>query len=369
MIDRKGQKCVDIGGQAVLEGVMMKSPDAIAIAVRKEDDSIVVKRETYIPISQKYNWAKLPIIRGIMNMGVMFSMGMRTLQTSTTMLGVMEEEPSKFEKWLSKTFGKSVEKVMMGVAVVLAIALSVGLFIVIPETIAAALRRKIDNKIYVNLIGGLVRIAILIGYMALSSLMPEIKRTFQYHGAEHKTVYCFENNLPLTPENADKFSTLHPRCGTSFILIVFVLAVLLYTVAGYNGSNYILRVLSRLALLPLVAGISYEVLKGLAHAKSKFALALRWPGLMMQKITTKKPDYKMLEIAIVAMKTALYGMPEGELTEEGYTRFVSFEEFEKSQNEAIEELSDKVAMESSFNPASLDIDEAGKAPVVESSAL
>ncbi|NLB91460.1 MAG: DUF1385 domain-containing protein, partial [Clostridiales bacterium] len=203
--------------------------------------------------------------------------------------------------------------------------LSIGLFIVLPEIAASLFRKAIPNRVAVNLLGGGVRILILIGYMILCSFVPDVRRTFQYHGAEHKTVYCFENNLPLTPENAQTFSTLHPRCGTSFILIVFVLSILLYTVAGYNGSNYLLRVLSRLALLPFVAGISYEILKGLAHSDNPLVRALRWPGLMMQKLTTKQPDLQMLEVAIVAMESALYGLPQGEITPEGFTKIPSFE--------------------------------------------
>lgn len=319
---KKGR--VDIGGQAVMEGVMMKSPTAIAIALRKDDGSIVVKREEYSSPTKKHPWMGWPIIRGIINMGTMFSMGMRTLQTSTEMLGLEEEVPSKFELWLSKTFGKSIDKIIMGVAVVLAVILSVGLFIILPEFVASLVRRVISNKVVVNLISGAVRIAILIAYMVFCSYVPDVRRTFQYHGAEHKTVYCFENKLPLTPKNAQTFSTLHPRCGTSFILIVFLFSILLYTFAGYNGTNYILRVLSRLALLPVVAGVSYELLKGLAHADGKLVRALRWPGLMMQKLTTKQPDDQMVEVAIVAMESALYGLPQGELTPEGFTKITSF---------------------------------------------
>ncbi len=319
---KKGR--VDIGGQAVMEGVMMKSPEAIAIAVRKEDGSIVVKREEYTPSSKKHKWMGLPIIRGVINMGTMFSMGMRTLQTSTEMLGMETEEPTKFELWLSNKFGKSIDKVIMAVAVVLAIVLSVGLFIILPEVVASLVRKVIHNRVVVNLISGVVRILILIAYMIFCGFVPDVRRTFQYHGAEHKTVYCFENNLPLTPKNAQTFTTLHPRCGTSFILIVFVLSILLYTVAGYNGTNYLLRVLSRLALLPIVAGVSYELLKGLAHADNKLVRILRWPGLMMQKLTTKQPDDQMVEVAIVAMEAALYGLPQGELTPEGFTRITSF---------------------------------------------
>ena len=312
------QKRVDIGGQAVMEGVMMKGPEAIAVAVRRPDGRIVVKRDAYVPLSKKHKWMGYPVIRGVISMGSMLSLGMKTLQTSTNMLGIMDEEPTKFEKWLSKKLGKGIDKIVMGTAAVLAVILALGLFFVIPSVAGSFIRQHFESKVVVNLLEGLVRILILIGYMIFCGSIPDVRRTFQYHGAEHKTVYCHENNLPLTPENASKFSALHPRCGTTFLLIVFVLAILLYTVAGYNGSNYILRLLSRLALLPVVAGVSYEVLKGLAHANGKLVNALRWPGLMMQKLTTRTPDNKMLEVAIAAMNAALYGLPEGEKTKDGY---------------------------------------------------
>ncbi len=328
---QKDAKCprVDIGGQAVLEGVMMKSPDAIAIAVRRPDKSIVIKRDAYTPISKKHKWMGWPFVRGSVSMCQMLAMGMRTLQASGDMSGMMDEEPSKFEKWLAKKLGKGVDKIVMGVAVVLAIGLSFGLFVLLPNLPATALRGAGWSLLAVNLISGLIRTALLIGYLYLCGRIPDMKRLFQYHGAEHKTVYCNENGLALTPENARGFTTLHPRCGTSFLLITFVLSIIFYSVVdsavlavtGYDlGTNYLLRVLSRVILLPIVAGISYETLKGLAHSESKIARALRWPGLMMQKLTTRQPDDGMLEVAIAAMNAALHGLPEGELTKEGYTR-------------------------------------------------
>jgi uncharacterized protein YqhQ len=319
MSNDTAQKRIDIGGQAVMEGVMMKGPEAVAVAVRRPNGTIVVKRDAYIPPSKKHKWMGYPFFRGIIGMGSMLSLGMKTLQLSSNMLGLMDEEPSKFEKWLSKKLGKGIDKIVMGTAAVLAIVLAIGLFFVLPALVGSALRQAFESKVVVNLLEGLTRILILIGYMIFCGSIPDVRRTFQYHGAEHKTVYCHEHDLPLTPENARQFSPLHPRCGTTFLLIVFVLAILLYTLVGYNGSNYILRVLSRLALLPIVAGISYEILKGLAHADGKLVRALRWPGLMMQKLTTRTPDDKMLEVAIAAMNAALYGLPEGEKTQDGYT--------------------------------------------------
>lgn len=323
---RKNRK-PDIGGQAVLEGVMMKAPEHIAVAVRREDGSIVIKRDAYESPAKQHKWMGLPLIRGAVNMVLMMSLGMKVLTASGEMSGMMDEEPSRFEKWLAKKLGKGVDKVVMGLAMVLAMALSVGLFMVLPNLPAKALRAAGWSHVSVNLVSGLIRTVILVGYLILMGLIPDMRKTFQYHGAEHKTVYNHEAELPLTPENAQKFSALHPRCGTSFLLITFVFSILFYSVLdqavfsllNYDmSSNFLVRILSRLVLLPLVAGISYEILKGLAHANSPLAKALRWPGMQLQRLTTRRPTEEMLEVAIAAMEAALYGLPEGERTEEGY---------------------------------------------------
>ncbi len=320
MSSKQTQKRVDIGGQAVMEGVMMKAPDAIAVSVRRPDGTIVTKRREYIPLSRKHRWMGWPFIRGMVNFVTMLSMGMGVLQESTDMLGILDEEPTRFEKWLAKKLGKGIDKIVMGTALVLAVVLSIGLFFVIPELVAQLLRKGISQNWLVNLLSGLVRILILIAYILFCGAVPDVRRTFEYHGAEHKTVYCNEHNLPLTPENAQQFTTLHPRCGTSFLLIVFVISIVMFTLVGYQGSNYFLRLGSRLLLLPVVAGISYEVLKGLAHSESTFARVLRWPGMQMQRLTTRQPTNEMLEVAIVSMNVALHGLPEGcETTPEGYT--------------------------------------------------
>ena len=312
MKEQKKTKYADIGGQAVLEGLMMKSPNAVAVAVRRPDHTIVVERREYVAPSKKHKWMGWPFVRGIISMGSMLSLGMSTLQKSTAMLGTLDEEPTKFEKWLSKTLGKGIDKIVMGTAVMFAIALSILLFFAIPEGFARFLKGIwADGSLnwLVNLLSGILRILILIGYILVCMLVPEVRRTFQYHGAEHKTVYCHEAKQPLTPQNAQVFSTLHPRCGTSFLLLVFVISIVLFTAVGYQGNVYIFRLLSRLALLPVVAGVSYEVLKLLAHSESLLVRALRWPGLQLQRLTTKKPDDGMVEVAIAAMNVALYGMP------------------------------------------------------------
>lgn len=332
MADRKAS-CprVDIGGQAVMEGVMMKSPDAIALAVRRPDHSIVVTRRDYVPLSQKHKWMGYPFLRGMVNMATMLTSGMQTLQESTEMLGVMEEEPTKFEKWLASRLGKSVDKIVMGLAVVLAVILSVGLFIAIPAGLESWLKSMGMAPLGYTLLGGILKILILVAYMIFCGFVPDVRRTFQYHGAEHKTVYCNEHQLPLTPENAQKFSTLHPRCGTAFLLIVFGISILLFLVLNvvWPISNYFLRLLAHLAMLPLVAGISYEMLKGLAHHDNLASRILRWPGLQLQRLTTREPDEGMLECAIVAMNVALHGMPaHAKRTREGYAVLHSYRESE-----------------------------------------
>ena len=324
---------VDIGGQAVMEGVMMRSPKAIALAVRRPDGSIVVKRSDYHPISEKYPWMGKPFIRGAVNMVFMLVSGMQVLDDSTKMLGILDEEPSKFEKWLSKKLGKGVDTIVMGLAIVLAVALSLGLFMAIPAGVESALRTAGMSAVGYTLIGGLVKIAILIGYMVLVAKVPDVRRTFQYHGAEHKTVYCHEADLPLTPENAQQFTTLHPRCGTAFLLIVMCISILLFLVVNLllPISNFFLRFLMHLLLLPVVAGVSYEVLKGLAHSESTAARILRWPGLQMQRLTTRQPDASMLECAIVAMNCALYELPRhAPRTKEGWAILHSYAESDPS---------------------------------------
>ena len=330
MSENKSCPRVDIGGQAVMEGVMMKAPDAIAITVRRKDGTMVVQRKEYTPAAKKHKWLGWPIIRGVVNMGSMLSMGMSTLEDSMKMLGEeYEEEPSKFEKWLAEKLGKNIDKVVMGVAIVLAIVMAVGLFIGIPagvewlagkavgfnaaqtaEVVEGAVESAAQSPeswkgVFVTVVGGLTKVIILIGYMFLVGLMPDIRRTFQYHGAEHKTVYCNENNLPLTPENAAPFTTLHPRCGTAFMLIVMVISMVLFLFVGRDISAFLPRFLLHLALLPVVAGVSYEVLKGLAHKDNWFTRAARWPGLQMQRLTVFEPDDGMIEVAIEAMKRVI----------------------------------------------------------------
>ena len=321
----------DVGGQAVMEGVMMRSPTATAVTVRRPDGTMVTKLTPFVPLKQKHPWMGKPFIRGIINMGTMLYYGMNTLEDSTNMLGILDEEPTKFEKWLAAKLGKSIDKIVMAVAIVLAVILSLALFMAVPAGVETLLRSSGMSPIGYTLIGGLVKIAILVCYMIFCGYIPDVRRTFQYHGAEHKSVHCHESGLPLTPENAQTFSRLHPRCGTAFLLIVFSISIILFLVLNILVpiSNFFLRFLFHLAMLPIVAGISYEVLMGLAHSSSKTACVLRWPGMQMQRLTTREPDLSMLECAIVSVNVVLNGLPDScPKTPEGWGIFHDFRESE-----------------------------------------
>ena len=318
MKENKKPKYQDIGGQAVMEGVMMQSPanESMAIAVRKPDGRIMVTCEHKAQASKKHKWMGWPIIRGCVNMVVMLKMGMETLDKGTEMLGILDEEPTKFEKWLAEKLGANIDKVVMAVAMVLAVILSLFLFVFLPSGAATLIGNFTDSRILINLMAGVTRIAILIAYIWAVALMPDIKRVFMYHGAEHKTVYCNEAGEELTPENARKFSRLHPRCGTAFLFLVMMISILIGSVAdeviyllfGIEKLSFLLRFGRSLLILPLVTGVSYEVLKGLAHAGDHIIVrALRWPGLMLQHLTTREPDDAMLEVAIASMKAAKAG--------------------------------------------------------------
>ena len=312
----QSQKPVDIGGQAVLEGVMMKGPDAIAITVRRPDKTMVVDYKKSEPLSKKHKWMGLPIIRGAVNMVNMLAMGMTTLETSAKMLGTEEEEPTKFEKWLAAKLGKSIDKVVMGVAMVLAVLLSVGLFIVLPSLAEKGILSLGASGTVATLIGGLTKVLILIAYMIFCGMVPDVRRTFQYHGAEHKTVYCHEHNLPLTPKNAQQFTTLHPRCGTTFLLFVMSIAILLHTVLvpllllvwtpDSAVAKHLFTIAFKLLLMVPISALSYELIRYAARLGDGFwGRILRAPGMFLQLLTTREPELDQVEVAVAALASAV----------------------------------------------------------------
>ena len=297
-----------IGGQAVMEGVMMRGNSSMATSVRDNDGIIRTETVRLKPLKEKSFIFRMPIIRGIINFFSSMVIGTKTLMRSAEVLGE-EEQPSKFEQWLSKKFKVDIFSVIMYVAVIIAIALSVGLFVVLPQIATNGLNSfiKVDNKsIWFNLLEGGIRMLIFIAYLLLTSLLKDIKRTYMYHGAEHKTISAYENGWELTVENVRKASRVHDRCGTTFMFLVMAVSILVFSVANsLIGAEGIVRVLIKIALLPLVAGISYEILKGLAKTDFFLFYIFKIPGLLLQRITTKEPTDDMIEVAIKSFKTVL----------------------------------------------------------------
>lgn len=299
-------KVCTVGGQAVMEGVMMKSPTGIAMAVRKPDGTIATQYKKAKSRAQKGTFYGLPIVRGVVAFVESLSIGMGTLTESAKLAGEeIDEEPTRFEKWLAEKLGKSVEAVIIGVAVVLAVILAVGLFFVLPTLLSSLILGGSEvASVWKSLTEGLVRLAIFLGYIVLCSRVKDVRRVFMYHGAEHKTIACYEAEEPLTPENAAKHSRLHPRCGTNYLFLVMAVSILFFAAVGWN-ANFLVRLASRLIFLPLVAGLSYEVLRFAAKHDNLLTRIIRAPGMGLQRITTKEPTPDMLEVAITAFELAM----------------------------------------------------------------
>lgn len=295
-----------VGGQAVMEGVMMKSPTGIAMAVRRSNGDIVTDYQPYRSKAQKGTFYGWPIVRGVVSFVESMVVGMRTIMKSAELFGEDElEEPGKFEKWLSEKTGKSIEKIVVTFAAILAVALSVGLFFMLPTFISSLiLRGAATATIWKSLIEGFVRLFIFFSYIVLISSMKDVKRLFMYHGAEHKVIACYEHEAPLTPESARTFTRFHPRCGTNYLFLVMAVSILFFAAVGWN-ANFWLRLGSRILFLPLVAGLSYEVLRFGAKSDNLLSRIVRAPGLALQRLTTKEPTDDMLEVSITAFNMAM----------------------------------------------------------------
>ena len=306
-------KQTSIGGQAVLEGVMMRSPDATAIAVRRENGEIVTQKEPNKSKTKDHKILSLPIIRGVVNFVEMLFIGVKTITDSARMYDpelAEEEKPSKAEEFIAKKTGKDAMDVAIFFAVIFAVGLAVVLFFLLPNLITGWITPHVHSTFAKNLIDGLIRVGIFILYMVAITNMKEIKRLFGYHGAEHKVINCYEHDMPLDTEHARQCSRLHPRCGTSFLLIVMTISIILFSFLGWHDNPWA-RMGMRLAMLPVVAGVSYEVLKLLAKKDNAFTNALRRPGMALQYLSTREPDDEMLEAAIVSFRAA-----EGELSDD-----------------------------------------------------
>lgn len=289
-----------IGGQAVIEGVMMKCKDQFAIAVRKPDHTISVKVEDYVSLGDRSPLFRIPIIRGVVNFIESLIVGVNTLTYSASFFEEEEVVPKSQSEAVVKKGG---EGVLMFFTVLFSILLAIGLFILIPAWLSEFIRRGIDNNIVVALLEGVIRLIIFLLYVFAISQMNDMKRVFMYHGAEHKTINCLEAGDPLTPENVMKHTRFHKRCGTSFLFVVMIVSILFFMVIYVE--NPVLRILLRLLLVPVIAGVSYEFIRLAGRNDSKLFQILSAPGLWVQRLTTKEPDEEMLEVAIASVEGVL----------------------------------------------------------------
>lgn len=289
-----------IGGQAVIEGVMMKNKEQYAIAVRKPDQEIEVKIEDYEAIGDRIPILKWPIIRGVVNFFESLIIGMKTLTYSASFY---EEDEKTGEGPASKAAKKGGESLIMILTVAFSVVLAVGLFILLPAFATEFLRKWIESSVLIAIIEGVIRLVLFLGYVWAISLMEDMKRVFMYHGAEHKTINCLEAGVELTPENVMKFTRFHKRCGTSFLFIVMLLSILFFMVI--NVTNPALRIVLRLLLVPVIAGVSYEFIRLAGRNDSWIIKVLSAPGLWVQRLTTREPDLQMLEVAIASVEGVL----------------------------------------------------------------
>ncbi|WP_018248214.1 DUF1385 domain-containing protein [Orenia marismortui] len=277
------------GGQAVIEGVMMRGEGHIAVAVRKEDGDIVIDKKELNSLSKRFKFLKLPIFRGVVALFQSLIIGLQALTFSANQFSEEEEDLDLWE--LIST-------------IAISFGLAIGIFVVLPAVLISFIQKYLSSAIAINLIEGLIKVSFFLIYILIISRLEDIKRVFEYHGAEHKVIHNYESELPLSPENAKGFSTLHPRCGTNFLLIVMLMSVLLFSFFG--KPSLINRILIHVSLLPIVAGLSYELIKqaGKDNANKLFKLAAL-PGLHLQKLTTREPSLDQLEVAIKSLESVL----------------------------------------------------------------
>lgn len=315
-------KKTSIGGQAVMEGVMMKNMEQYAVAVRKPDHQIEVMKGKYESLGKRYAICRVPIIRGVVTFVESLYIGMKTLSFSSSFYEEEGEtsDPGPIEKILIRFFGDKLESVIMGVTIVLSVILAIGIFMLLPFYLSGLLKGIIASYTIRTLIEGVIRVGIFLLYLWLISRMEDIKRVFMYHGAEHKTINCLEHGEDLTPENIRKYSRFHKRCGTSFMLIVMIVSILVFLFIRVDQTA--LKFLLRVILVPLIAGISYEFIRFAGKSDSKIMDVLSRPGMSLQYFTTREPDDEMLEVAIASVegvfdwKEYVEAMRNGELEEE-----------------------------------------------------
>jgi len=283
-----------VGGQAVLEGVMMRAVSTWAVAVRNPEGQIELSSEPLVPWAKRHRLWRMPVLRGVVALGESLKIGFRALAISAN---AQMEEDEKGEK-------EEIGGWIWGVTIVLSMALAIGLFFVVPVGLTSLIKDQLGSPLLFWLIEGLLRTAIFIGYLVAISRLPDLRRVFEYHGAEHKTISCYEAEDELVPRRAKLYSRLHPRCGTSFLLIVMVLAIFVFAPIGLPAWYWLLA--SRILGIPLIAGLSYEVIKWAGkNRRKRWVRAVMWPGLMLQNLTTREPDEEQLAVAIAALEKVL----------------------------------------------------------------
>lgn len=312
--ESKSCHITSIGGQAVIEGVMMRGPKETAIAVRKPDGEIIVEKKPINSFVQKFKINKIPIVRGVFSFFESLIVGTKALMFSAEFYDVEDEDDKKKKETMTaeelEAYNKKNDKMMTGaifVSVAVALIFGIGVFMFLPTFLVGLLRdyAHLTNNIAATLLEGVVRIVIFVIYILLVSKMKDIHRVFQYHGAEHKTIFCYENGDDLTVENVKKQGRLHPRCGTSFLILVMIISIIVFSFVSWE--NPIQRVIIRLLLLPLVAGLSYELIKFAGRHSGAIVDIISAPGMWLQKITTAEPDESQIEVAIASLKSVLTG--------------------------------------------------------------
>ncbi len=299
-----------VGGQALMEGIMMRGPQKVCCAVRKPDGGIDL---TYGEVHAHW-YNKVPLVRGVCNMAENLYSGyqylMHSADVALSAADEAEETPSRLDKWLDEHTGPAFQNALMGLSAFAGVLLAVALFTFLPTFLTGALSRLVAMGRWPKvLLEAGIKLALFLGYLFLCTRMKEIHRVFEYHGAEHKTIACYEAGEPLTVENIRRHSRFHPRCGTSFLVLVLLISILLYAVLPWTSTA--LRVLYKLALLPVLVGISYELLKWSGRSNSPLARAIARPGLWLQRLTTFEPDDSMIEVAIAAVTPVLPATPAG----------------------------------------------------------
>lgn len=295
-----------IGGQAVIEGVMMRGIDTAAMACRLPNGEIDLEQWDISPATAWYR--KCPFIRGIFNFVISMTDGYKCLMRSSAkqLTEDDEEEPSKFEMWLDEKLGDKATAVIMGLSMIMGCVMAIVLFMLLPSAISKLIDKLIPlSNVAKNIIEGVVKIGIFIAYTALTALMPDMRRVYEYHGAEHKTIACYEHGDELVPENVMKHTRFHPRCGTSFIFLVLFISIFINTIFKVSWGNIFIRVLCKLALLPLVTGIAYELIRLAGKYDNIVTKIISAPGLWIQRITTREPDESQIECAVASLKVCI----------------------------------------------------------------